>query len=80
VGLCAVHAIRYVEEQVNTCGLERFAKTPTWRSCGRLSERNTWATGDGIFESTRWQPVVRFAAVTVMIQSPWVPGFFPFPE
>lgn len=34
--LCTVHAIHYVEEQVNTCGQERFAKAPT-RRYDRLS-------------------------------------------
>jgi hypothetical protein len=41
-------------------------------------KRKTLATGDGILESTRWQPVVRFAAVTVMI--PLGSGFLPFPR
>jgi hypothetical protein len=33
---CSRNTLQYVEEQVNTCGLERFAKTPT-RRYGRLS-------------------------------------------
>jgi hypothetical protein len=80
VGLCGVHAIRYLEEQVNTCGLERLQRLRLGPVDCPL-KRNAQATG-GIFdrESTRWRPVVRFAVVTVMIQSPLGSGFLHFPR